>query len=158
ALGILYLSLYFAHDFKLIPREAAFAAMIVVTAAGLAFSTVFNAQATAILGLLGGFLSPLMLSTGADGRWVLFPYLLVLDLGVLVIAGFRKWQPLQVLAFACTVFMWLGWFGQHYTPEKFTDTCILLTPFFLLFALLGVFHNVLRQKPAESGDFFLILA
>ncbi|MGE5191661.1 MAG: DUF2339 domain-containing protein [Deltaproteobacteria bacterium] len=158
ALGILYLSLYFAYDYKLIPKDAAFLGMIAVTASGLAFSTVFNAQPTAILGLLGGFLSPIMLSSGADERWILFPYLTVLDLGVLGIAGFRKWQPLQVLAFVATVFMWLGWFGQHYAPEKFTDVCLLLTPFFLLFALLGVFHNVLRRKPATPGDFILILA
>jgi hypothetical protein len=158
ALGILYLSLYFASDFTLVSRDTAFIGMIAVTAAGLAFSTVFNAQPTAILGLLGGFLSPLMVSTGGDERWVLFPYLFVLDLGVLGIAGFRKWQPLQVLAFAATVFMWLGWFSRHYAPEKFTDVCLLLTPFFLLFALLGVFHNVLRKKATEPGDFVLILA
>ncbi|HTI51535.1 MAG TPA: DUF2339 domain-containing protein, partial [Planctomycetaceae bacterium] len=158
ALGILYLSLYFANDYGLIPKEAAFGAMIAVTASGLAFSTIFNAQPTAILGLLGGFLSPIMVSSGTDARWILFSYLFLLDLGVLGIAGFRKWQPLQVLAFAGTVFMWLGWFGKYYAPEKFSDTFILLTAFFLLFALLGVFHNVLRRKPAEQGDFFLILA
>lgn len=158
ASGILYLSLYFAYDFKLVPQEAAFVGTILVTIAGLAYSAIFYAQPTAILGLLGGFLSPLMLSAGGDERWVLFPYIFVLDLGVLGIAGFRKWQPLQILSFVCTLLLWMGWFGQYYAPEKFSDALILLTPFFFLFALLGVFHNVLRKKPADSGDFFLILA
>jgi Predicted membrane protein (DUF2339)/Protein of unknown function (DUF3999) len=159
ALGILYASLVAADRwYGIIPQQAAFLAMIAVTMAGLAFSAVFSAQPTACLGLLGGFLSPVMLARGTDERWILFSYILVLDLGVLGIAAFRKWRPLQNLAFACTVIMWIGWFSQHYTPEKFTDTVLLLTPFFLVFALLGIFHNVLRRTPAEAGDFFLILA
>src|SRR5262249_13713125 len=112
----------------------------------------------AILGLLGGFLTPVMLSTGVDAQWTLFSYILLLDAGVLGIATFRKWQPLQALAFILTLFIWIGWFGQHYVPENLTSTLILMTAFFLLFALLGVWYNVLRRQPAQPADFLLILA
>ena len=33
-----------------------------------------------------------------------------------------------------------------------------MTIYFVLFALLGVWHNVIRRISAEPGDFFLILA
>lgn len=159
ALGILYASLFASFQwYDLVPREAAFAGMIAVTALALAFSVVFDAQATAILGLLGGFATPIMLSTDVDTQVTLFTYLLILDLGVLGIATFRKWQPLQLLALAGTVLMWCGWFYQHYTPETLVTTSVLLTLFFLLFALLGVWHNVLRRQPAVPADFALILA
>jgi hypothetical protein len=159
AAGILYFSLFAAFDFyDLIPQALAFTGMVLVTAAVLAFSTIFNSQPTAIIGLIGGFLTPLMLSTGHDRQWELFSYLFILDLGVLGIASFRKWQPLQITAFCFTLIMWLGWFARFWEPEKLTSTVILMTAFFLLFALLGVWHNALRRLPAKPGDFFLMLA
>lgn len=159
ALGILYFSLFAAFGwYQIIPQNLAFVGMALVTAAALAFSTYFNAQPTAILGLLGGFLTPIMLSTGQDAQWSLFSYVFLLDLGVLGVATFRKWQPLQVLALVLTAGMWLGWFEQHYQAEKLPDTLILMTAFFLLFALLGIWYNVVRREPAQPGDFFVVLA
>lgn len=165
AMGILYFTLFAAFKWyenssggPLLPQEAAFVGMVLVTAAGLAFAGYFNALATAILGLIGGFLTPIMLSQNQDAQVVLFAYIFILDFGVLCLAGFRKWQSVQLLAFGGTVLMWLGWFNDWWNPTKMTPTLVLMTAFFLLFALLAVWHNVLRRKPAEQGDFFLILA
>lgn len=160
AAGIFYFALYAGYGFydKLVPLEAAFSGMVVVTVALLAFSTIFNAQSTAIIGLIGGFLTPLMLSQGVDRQWELFSYIFLLDLGVLGIASFRRWQPLQITAFVLTLVIWLGWFGRFYAPEKLESTLILLTAYFVLFALLGVWHNALRRLPARGGDLFLMLA
>lgn len=157
--GILYFALYAAFDFyRLIDVGPAFAAMAVVTLLLLAFSTIFDAQSTAILGLIGGFLTPLMLSQGQDRQWELFGYIFLLDLGVLGIASFRRWQPLQITAFACTLLLWSAWFAGQYHASKLQPTVILLTAFFVLFALLGVWHTVLRKLPTRPGDLFLMLA
>jgi uncharacterized membrane protein len=159
AFGILYFSLFAAFGwYEIIPQSVAFGAMILVTVAALSFSAYFNVQATAILGLIGGFLTPIMLTTEWEVPWTLFSYVLLLDLGVLGLASFRKWQSLQILAFVSTLLMWLGWLESQYGPEHLGSTLILMTAFFLLFALLGIWHNVLRRQPAVAGDFFLILA
>ncbi len=159
ALGILYFSLFAGYRwYELMPQEIAFGGMILSTAAVLSFAGYFKAQPTAILGLIGGFLTPVMLSTGQDAQWSLFSYIFLLDAGVLGLATFRKWQPTQVLAFVATLLMWLGWFEQHYAPGKMSATLILMTAFFVLFALLGVWHNIIRREQAKPADFFLILA
>lgn len=163
AAGILYFSIHAAYDWyglwpEEVAQEIAFVALVLVTGAVLAFSTIYRAQPTAILGLLGGFLVPFMLSSGHDRQWELFIYIFILDLGVLGIASFRKWQPLQLTAFFGTLLIWLTWFAQHYEPAKLDSTVILMTAHFLLFALLGVWHNTLRRLPARPGDFFLMLA
>ncbi|MBL8851529.1 MAG: DUF2339 domain-containing protein [Planctomycetaceae bacterium] len=160
AAGILYFAIYAGYGFydKLIPLETTFAGMVIVTIALLAFSVIFNAQSTAIIGLIGGFLTPLMLSTGVDRQRELFGYIFLLDLGVLGIASFRRWQPLQITAFCFTILLWLGWFANFYEPAKLETTLILMTAFFALFALLGVWHNSLRRLPAQPGDLFLMLA
>ncbi|MFO1096374.1 MAG: DUF2339 domain-containing protein [Planctomycetaceae bacterium] len=159
AAGILYFALFAAFDFyKLVPVEAAFGGMALVTVLLLAFSTIFNTQSTAIIGLIGGFLTPLMLSQDVDRQWELFGYIFLLDLGVLGIASFRLWQPLQITAFVFTIFMWVGWFNRYYEPDKLESTLTLMTAFFVLFALLGVWHNALRRLPARGGDLFLMMA
>ncbi|MCY2966437.1 MAG: DUF2339 domain-containing protein, partial [Planctomycetota bacterium] len=159
ALGILYMALYAAAQwYQLISLDVAFGGMIVVTATGLAISTLFRAEPVAILGLLGGFMTPLMLSTGADAPWVFFPYLLMLDVGVLGIALFRRFQFVSIVALAGTVLMWLGWLERHYAPEKFTLALGFMSLFFVVFALLGVVRNILRKEALTPLDLVVLLA
>ncbi|MBI5759757.1 MAG: DUF2339 domain-containing protein, partial [Planctomycetales bacterium] len=159
AMGILYFSLFAGFKwYDILPQPFAFTGMVLVTVAGLSFAGYFNAQAAAILGLIGGFLTPIMLSQDVDAQVMLFSYILILDFGVLGLAGFRKWPAVQMLAFIATAMMWLGWFGRWYDPSKLMTTVVLMTAFFLLFALIAVWYNVLRRKTADPGDFFLILA
>ncbi len=159
ALGILYLSLYAAFGwYGILSYEAAFVGMILTTTLGLSFAGYFNVQPTAVLGMIGGFLTPAMLWPDHDPMWTLFPYLLMLDLGVLLIAGVRRWAGLEVLAFCGTIMIWLGWHRQFYLEEYLAQTSGFMTAFLVLFALLSVWHNVIRKRTANAGDFFLILA
>ncbi|MDB5387430.1 MAG: putative rane protein, partial [Planctomycetaceae bacterium] len=117
----------------------------------------FNVQPTAVLGMLGGFLTPAMLWPDQDPLWTLFPYLLMLDLGVLIVAGVRRWAGLEILAFCGTLVIWLSWHRAFYHEEQMTATAGFMTAFLVLFALLSVWHNVIRKRTALAGDFFLIL-
>ncbi|WP_166820602.1 DUF2339 domain-containing protein [Thalassoroseus pseudoceratinae] len=161
ALGILYFSLFASarwFDPAVFSDPVAFSGMVLATAAALTFAAVYDAQAAAVLALLGGFLTPIMLSRGVDVRWTLFPYLLMLDLGVLGIASFRRWPRLNLLAFGGTILMWLGWFANHYHPEKLADVMVLMSPFFIVFAALGVWHHLIRRTVALAEDFLLVIA
>ena len=167
AMGVLYMSCYAAHEwYGLVPYSVAFFGMTLTTAIGLAYAARFDSQPTAFLGLLGGFLTPVMLQGQGDPFWVLFPYLLMLDAGVLWVAGRRRWLGVQNLAFVATCLSWFVWLGayQHFNPVTFHQTgtywpaLAFLTAFFVEFAAMGVIFNIVRQQPAKSGDFFLILA
>src|SRR3989338_8074716 len=82
--GVLYLSLYAGWSFyHLFPQAAAFAGMVVVTAAMVAVALGRDSQRLALVALVGGFLTPILLSTGKDQQVVLFTYLAVLDAGLL---------------------------------------------------------------------------
>ena len=167
AMGVLYMSCYAAHAwYGLVPYSVAFAGMALTTAIGLAFAARFDSQPTAFLGLLGGFLTPAMLQGDSDPFWLLFPYLLLLDAGVLWVSGRRRWLGVQNLAFVATCLSWFIWLGayQHFDPIAFHQTgpywpaIVFLTAFFVEFAAMGVIFNIARQQPAKSGDFFMILA
>jgi len=65
--------------------------MAVITTSAVTLSVHLNALPVAILGLVGGFLTPVLLSTGVDNEVGLFTYVALLDAGVLAVAYFKRW-------------------------------------------------------------------
>ncbi|HVV98869.1 MAG TPA: DUF2339 domain-containing protein, partial [Planctomycetaceae bacterium] len=156
-LGVLYLSLYAAHLwYGLIGYPLAFAGMVLTTTAGLIFAGRYDAQPTALLGLLGGFLTPYMLRTEANPFWTLFPYLGLLDFSVVVLAAWRRWRALQSCAFAATLLAWMGWFGAFYSADQLGHTIAMMSLFFALFAGMGVLHSLLWGRPLNPEDLALV--
>ncbi|MDQ3135404.1 MAG: DUF2339 domain-containing protein [Acidobacteriota bacterium] len=157
---ILYLSAYAAYNFyHLIGQLPAFLLMAVVTAAAVLLAARYDALPIAILGLLGGFMTPVLLSRGVDNQIALFGYIALLDAGVLALAYFKEWRSLNYLSFAATVLMFAGWLAVWYEPEtKLWPTLFFLTLFFVMFAALAILHNVLRRRPARWFDVSLVIA
>ncbi|MEK6279701.1 MAG: DUF2339 domain-containing protein [Acidobacteriota bacterium] len=156
---ILYLSNYAAYNFyHLISQPTAFVLMAAVTTTAVLLSVRLDALPVAILGLVGGFLTPLLLSTGVDNEVGLFTYVALLDAGVLAVAYFKRWRSLDFASFAGTVAMTLGWAVKFYEPGKVWTTLFFLSVFFLLYSLLAIFHNVLPGRPTRWFDVALALA
>ena len=78
--------------------------MILVTVACGALAWRHRSLVIAVLGLAGGFATPLLLSTGTDNPIGLFGYILVLDTGLLFLAQRRRWPLLGLLGLLATVF------------------------------------------------------
>lgn len=156
-IAILYLTIFAAFAFyHFIGSGVAFALMFLITALSVTLSVLGGTQQLAVLGILGGFLTPLLLSTGADNFTELMGYLVILDLGILGVAIFKKWNRLNLLGFIGTVLWSLVWFGSHYTPEKLPQVFLVLTIFFVIYLVAGIVHNVLWKKASASEDLFLI--
>jgi uncharacterized membrane protein len=154
---ILYLSIYASYNFyQLLDQPVAFLLMAIVTAGAVLLSVRLNARAVAILGLVGGFLTPILISTGRDNQVALFTYVALLDAGVLAVAYFKRWRSLDFLSFAATVLMTLGWAAKFYERGKFWTTLGFLTLFFVLYSLLAVFHNVLPRRRSRWFDLALL--
>ncbi|MDQ3651146.1 MAG: DUF2339 domain-containing protein [Acidobacteriota bacterium] len=154
---ILYLSVYAAHDFKLIGQLPAVALMVAVTATAVLLSARYDALPIAILGLLGGFLTPILLSTGRDNQAGLFGYIALLDAGVLALAYFKRWRSLNYMSFILTLMTFVGWIGIHYAPPKLWLTIFFLTLFFLLYSALAIVHNLMKHRFAWWFDISLVI-
>ncbi|HEV2799899.1 MAG TPA: DUF2339 domain-containing protein [Pyrinomonadaceae bacterium] len=156
---ILYLTVYAARVFyELIEVIPAFVLMVAVTTTAVLLAARYNAYAIAVLGLIGGFMTPALLSTGVDNQIGLFGYVALLNAGVLALAYFRRWRSLNHLAFYATVLTFAGWYVAHYEEWKLWRTLFFLTLFFLMFNALGVVYNVIRQRPARWFDISLIIS
>ena len=156
---ILYLSFFGAYRFlELLQPVPAFICMALVTATASLLAARYNALPIAVLGLIGGFLTPPLLSTGVDNEAGLFGYIALLDLGVLALAYSKQWRSLNYMAFIATVFTFTGWCFTFYEPSKLWPTVTFLTLFFGIFALLAVLYNVVNRRPTAWADLTLVFS
>ncbi|HTV43543.1 MAG TPA: DUF2339 domain-containing protein [Candidatus Sulfotelmatobacter sp.] len=126
-------SIYHFQFFALVPT---FLLMAVITTAAFLLAVRLDALVVAILGMLGGFLTPLLLSTGQDNPSALFGYIAILDAGLIVVALNKRWHFLVALAALGTAFMQIGWAAEFFVPgQYFQDNNI-----FVAFAVLLGFN------------------
>ena len=95
--------------------------MVLITTTAFFLAVRLNAMAVAILGMLGGFLTPILLSTGVDNPFGLFGYIAILDAGLILVAVNRRWLFLVTLAAAGTIFMQIGWAGEFFSRERYFE-------------------------------------
>lgn len=141
ALGeaVLYVSIWAGwHYYALFSQTIAFGAMIVVTAVIAAVALGRDSQRIALLSLLGGFLTPIILSTGKDQQVILFTYVLILGAGMLWIASRRDWRTLAPASFLLTQIYFWGWYATFYRSEVLERTVLFATLFFVLYAAVPI--------------------
>src|SRR5438105_9115909 len=109
-------SFYHFAFFGLVPT---FLLMALITAVAFLLAVRLNAIAVAILGMAGGFLTPILLSTGQDNPPALFGYIALLDIGLLMLARRKEWIALPVLGAVGTVLMQIGWMTQFFLREPY---------------------------------------
>ena len=151
AIGVLYLTIFAAMRlYSLIPQTLAFALLVALTA-GIGFLAVLqNARALAILGVVGGFLAPVLVSTGGGSHVALFSYYLLLNAAILGIAWFRSWRLLNVIGFAFTFGIGALWGIDRYQPSMMATTMPFLIAHFLFYQAVAVLY-ALRQPPDLRG-------
>jgi len=150
-IGILYLSIYSAFNFyHLLPQWMAFIVMSLVTILTFVHAIYYNSLATAILGWLGGYLTPFMLSTGHADQIGLFSYLLILNTGLLSITHRKdSWFVLRPLTFISTWFVYLIWHTQYYSDDKLWTTALFLTLFWIMFYISEIIHAQRRKQDLQ---------
>lgn len=155
--GVLYLSLWAGSTYyQVFSLEMGFLAMIGVTAATVAIAVGRDAQRIALLALIGGFLTPLLVSTGTDAQVALFGYVAVLNASLLAVAWKKSWRWLELPAFVFTMIYFWGWMGRFYdVSEPLTRTLAFATLFFVEFAALSVIRA--RRRGALTGEQALLV-
>jgi hypothetical protein len=140
ALGIsvLYLSFYAVYGFyQLAAVEVSFAAMALTTALAGLLSIRYGSLAVALLAQLGGFATPLVLSTGRDAPWALFPYLALLSAGAVWLGRRQGWAPPPFVAAIGSWTIYFAWLQERFNVEKRAPATFLPLSLYALFAASG---------------------
>jgi uncharacterized membrane protein len=150
-IGILYLTIFAAFRVHpLLPAPFAFALLVLLTAGAGTLAVLQNAKALAILGIVGGFLAPVLVSTGSGNHVALFSYYLLLNAAILGIAWYRSWRELNLIGFVFTFGVGTMWGYEYYRPELFASTEPFLVMFFLFYQAIAILF-AFRQPPNLRG-------
>ena len=145
--GVLYLVVFGAFRiWNLVPGEIAFALLVAIAFASATLAVAQDSRALAIAGVSGGFLAPVLASTGQGSHVMLFSFYLVLNLGVLAVAWHKAWRELNIVGFAFTFIIGGMWGRTYYGPEHYATTQPFLIAFFLLYVAIAVLF-ALRRAP-----------
>jgi uncharacterized membrane protein len=145
-IGVLYLSLYAAFQvYSLVTGGVAFTMMFAVTAATALMAWAQDAEILAAFALVGGFATPLLLSTGQNREVALFTYVVLLDAGALALVILKPWRRPLLLSYSGTLLLYIGWYASFYDVSQVRMTVGFATLFFAIFAVAP-----LLARPAQK--------
>jgi uncharacterized membrane protein len=150
--GVLYLTVFAAFRlYQVLPPEAALALLFLIASLSAALAVMQDAQSLAALGASGGFLAPILASTGTGSHVMLFSYYVILNSGLLGIAWYKAWRPLNLLGFLFTFGIATVWGGRFYRPELFATTEPFLVIFFLFYLAIPILFA--RRRATELKNY-----
>jgi uncharacterized membrane protein len=146
-IATLYFSVFASVNFyHMIDAYPAFALMALITVAAGVMAVRFDSLLIAVLGIIGGYCTPIMLSTGQVNFVGLFAYMLLLGCGILGISLKKDWHLLNYLGFVCTYGLFAASMKDYRTAD-FWSVIPFLVGFFVLYSTtLFLFNVVQRQK------------
>ena len=149
--GILYLIIFAAlRLYSILPATIAFPLLALIAILSAILAILQNSMSFALLAVSGGFLAPILASTGQGSHVILFSYYAVLNAGILAIAWFKAWRPLNVAGFVFTFAIGTAWGVLKYRPEDFATTEPFLILFFLFYLGIAILFT-LRQPTKTIG-------
>jgi len=161
-IAVLYLTIAIAfHEYHLFSQTAAFVMTLVITSFAVVLSLGYNRVELAIVSILGGFASPFMVSEGEGNYVVLFTYIFILDVGMLALAYYKKWNLVNIVSYAFTVLLFGIWLAGAYTGDELSKVwgaLIFATLFYLVFFAMNIINNIKKRAAFKPLDISLLLS
>jgi len=161
-IAVLYLTISIAfHEYQIFSQTLAFILMVIITGFTILLAISYNRVELAVVAILGGFGSPFMVSTGEGNYVVLFTYILILDVGMLVLAYYKKWNLVNIVSYAFTLILFGSWMATKF--ESWNDSMvqgalIFATLFYLIFFGMNIVHNIRENTKFQVQEITLLLS
>tara|TARA_R110002050_G_scaffold221792_2_gene357663 strand:- start:26284 stop:28707 length:2424 start_codon:yes stop_codon:yes gene_type:complete len=162
ALAVLYFTIAIAfHEYHIIPQAAAFGIMVAITAFGVLLAIAFDRKELAVLAIIGGFGTPFFISTGSGNFRVLLSYILILDIGMLALVYFKKWNIINYLAYGFSYLLFIGVYSTKFIENEDAfrlPMFLFLTAFYLIFFLMTIIYNVKNNYTFKLPEISILLS
>jgi len=156
-ISVLYITITLAfREYELFNQTLAFILLIGVTLFSVILSWLYDRKELAIFSLLGGFASPLMVSSGAGNYVVLFSYILILNTGMLSVSFMKKWRVIGIISYVLSLLFFWSWLLVSFQEQYISVTCFAVL-FFLQFYLLAIIDHFKTEKKVTAWQAVLIL-
>ena len=150
-IGVLYLTVFAAFRlYQLLPGGLVFALLAAMAVFSAMLAVLQDSRSLAAMSVSGGFLAPVLASTGGGSHVALFSFYALINLGILIIARFKAWRSLNLLGFAFTFIIGLLWGERYYRPEFFASTEPFLILFFLFYVMIALLFALRQETNIKS--------
>ena len=141
------------YHFALFGFVPTFLSMTLITAVAFVLAVRLNASVVAVLGIAGGFLTPVLLSRGEDNSLGLFGYIALLDIGLLAVAQRQRWNVLPILGAIGTALVQFAWVAAFFVPEKYFagNKVLIFMAVFAGFQALFLAAAALAQRTGKAN-------
>jgi uncharacterized membrane protein len=167
-IAILYLSIFASFAiYDLIHIYVAIAFLLLVSVASAALALYYDSMALAIIGIIGAFFAPFILGafgergTAAGGTAQaiqLLAYVIVVDIGALILSTFRNWRWFTLLALGCSLIAYGFWYGEFNREVGVATAEVGITIIFLIFVgATSLFHIVWRRVPQAFDQALMVI-
>jgi len=163
-LTVFYFTIAFAfHQYHLISQTAGFIIMVIITAFAVLLSLYYDRRELAILATIGGFITPFLVSTGQDNYTALFIYLCILNSGLMVLAWFKRWPSINIIALCFTTIIYGSWlikkmWFDYPVVVPYKDALLFGTLFYGQFVTMNIVNNIRQKKIFNAFDFIVVLS
>ena len=144
---LLYLSTFASFGYyQLLPQQSAGVFMFLVVACSGLLALRYDAVAIAVMAVVGGLFTPLLLHSIHDQYVSLFQYLAALNLGIVALLAVRAWPVVGMLAYLGTQGVFWIWYEVNYHPEKLPWAIGFQGVIYVMYLLL----TAIRREPFQS--------
>src|SRR4030095_5029833 len=163
-LTVFYFTIAFAfHQYHLISQTVGFIIIVIITAFAVLLSLYYDRLELAILATIGGFITPFLVSTGQENYTALFTYLCILNAGLMVLAWFKRWPSINIIALFFTTIIYGSWliikmWFDYPAVVPYKDAILFGTLFYLQFVTMNVVNNIRQKKIFKAFDFMIVLS
>jgi uncharacterized membrane protein len=161
-IAIFYGSIAFGFQmYELFSQTSAFLIMVAITGFAIVLSLTYDKKELAVLAILGGFGSPIMVSTGAGNYKILFTYIMILNIGMLILAYYKKWRPVNTVSYISTIILFSLWMAKTYDDTgslPYQGALLFATGFYLIFFLMNIINNIKENEKFKAADFIILIS
>ncbi|MBS1653421.1 MAG: DUF2339 domain-containing protein [Bacteroidetes bacterium] len=163
-LTVFYFTIAFAfHQYSLISQQAAFVIMLIITAFAVVLALLYDRLELAVLATIGGFITPFLISNGQNNYVALFTYLTILNAGLMILAWFKKWTPINFIGLFFTLIIYGGWLSNELFIKDpvafpFKNAMLFATVFYFQFIIMNIINNLRVKRTFNAFDFIVLLS
>ncbi|MCP4767891.1 MAG: DUF2339 domain-containing protein [Gammaproteobacteria bacterium] len=145
-IGLLYLTIFASFSlYRVLDSTMAFVMLGIIVILAAIMAVKQDAKSLALFAAAGGFLAPILTSSGSNNYVGLFSYYTLLNLGIFTVAWFKSWRILNLTGFVFTFAISGVWGVLSYQPEFYSSTQPFLIIFFLLYVGISILFALRRS-------------
>jgi uncharacterized membrane protein len=155
----LYFTTYGAFVYyNMIPFGLAFGIMIALTIFTVYNALLYNRQEIALLGLVGAYAIPFLISKNQENARLFFLYISLINFGILFLGMKKTWPLVTRLAQHITWFLFIGWAALGRAENNESTAFVFMSLFFLMFLFTGASERIrLNHSISISNVYQLVL-